>query len=234
MMNSRLILNSKENELDNFSTRVHNSDLFITESKCKIKTMFKELNSPCITKGNLVLVDSRGNGYQLGGGGLHNIAPVGVWRESETHSIVNVDAKSYYPSNIVAARMSPTLVPTMWETLEEEMLKRFAVKDKLKSESLSDSQRAELKCEDSGVKLILNSSFGKTFEKFSLLYEPKVHFSTTITGQWMLLKLIDMIHDEIEDCQLINANTDGVCFYMNKNEEETMLKIMNKWEKIFK
>jgi len=51
-------------------------------------------------------------------------------------------------------------------------------------------------------------------DRYSLLYDPRAHFAVTLTGQIGLLYLIDLVYAACGDVEVINANTDGVCFHL--------------------
>ena len=58
-------------------------------------------------------------------------------------------------------------------------------------------------------KIQLNGTFGKLGSMFSKLYAPDLLIATTITGQFYLLGLIELIIEN--GGNIISANTDGVC-----------------------
>jgi hypothetical protein len=42
--------------------------------------------------------------------------------------------------------------------------------------------------------------------------------------------LVEAMHKEIEDCEVIQANTDGVTFRIKRVDEEKLMKVCNEWE----
>lgn len=176
------------------------------------------ISGQAICKGDLLITDDRDNDYKFGVGGLHNDAPKGLWKSDDDHVVWNVDVTSYYPSLIQANGFAPKHFPEFSRYIRK---------------LLADRRRAKAagnKIESDAKKLVLNSSFGKTKDKFSILFEPKAHFSVTLCGQLLLLRLIDMIHNASETAELINANTDGVCFYVKRSDLESIREACRQWE----
>lgn len=177
-------------------------------------------NYKAIPQGSLLITDDRGNLYKFGVGGLHNDAPKGLWRSNKEYVIWNVDVTSYYPSLISANGYAP------------EFFKEFSVYIKNLLEERKEAKKAKRMIESDSKKLVLNSSFGKTKDRHSNLYDPLCHFSVTINGQLLLLRLIDMIHQVSKEAQLLNANTDGVCFYVPRKDLIGIRAICQAWENI--
>lgn len=176
------------------------------------------IDRKAIPKGALLFDDDRGNTYKFGIGGLHNDAPKNRWITNDEWIVWNVDVTSYYPSLIAANKFAPVNFQEFPQYIEQ---------------LLADRRRAKAegnKIESDAKKLVLNSSFGKTKDRHSLLYEPKAHFSVTLCGQLLLLKLIEMVHQASSGAELINANTDGVCFYLPKKDLEAVRAVCKAWE----
>lgn len=176
------------------------------------------INGQAICKGDLLITDDRGNDYKFGVGGLHNDAPKGLWQSNDDYVIWNVDVTSYYPSLIEANGFAPKHFPEFSGYIGTLLVDRRKAKE------------AGNKIESDAKKLVLNSSFGKTKDKFSILFEPKAHFSVTLCGQLLLLKLIDSIHKVSPSATLLNANTDGVCFYVKRTELNAIRETCKQWE----
>ena len=83
--------------------------------------------------------------------------------------------------------------------------------------------------ESDAKKLTTNGTFGKTSNKYSLLYNPRMMIGVTITGQLSLLMLIEML--ELHDIPVVSANTDGVVIKCPVSKAELMNTIIAKWEK---
>lgn len=67
----------------------------------------------------------------------------------------------------------------------------------------------ECEVEMNSKKTVLNSTFGKLGSMFSKLYAPDLMLATTVTGQFYLIGLIEIIAEH--GGHVVSANTDGVC-----------------------
>lgn len=183
---------------------------------------FRNTSGLQLPKGDLIITDDRGMTYQFGMGGLHNIATRGIWKESETMAIYNVDVTSYYPSLIVSNGFSP-----------RQFFEFAAILDKLLAERKIAKVQAMVVLQ-LALKLVLNSCFGKTKDRNSILFDPKAFFSVTISGQLLLLLLIDYVYAVSPEAYVVNANTDGVCFYLPRSDLARVKEVMRVWEKVAK
>jgi hypothetical protein len=181
-----------------------------------------------------------GNGvYRMGIGGLHSQeVSQSHYTMPGVHTIRDVDVKSYYPSLILTMGMVP-------EQLGEAFLIIFrAIYDKrllskAESQRIADLYEAmgspELKAEADllrteadGLKIVLNGTFGKLFSKYSILYAPELGIRVTITGQLLLLMLIEMM--ECSGIRVLSANTDGIVLCIPHGMEHIADNIVKWWE----
>lgn len=156
--------------------------------------------------------------YQLGIGGLHsqesnarNMTMPGLWTVSDH------DVKSYYPSLILGMDMYPEqLGPAFLEIYRTIYTRRLAAKAEGR------------KSEDSGLKIVLNGTFGKLFNKYSILFAPELGIRVTLTGQLCLLMLIEAM--EAAGISCVSANTDGIILRTPKGYEWMRDRIVKEWE----
>ena len=202
-------------------SRGEDTDYDVEDDKGKDNEPTPFVNADTImTKGRLVFEDSRGHKYQFGAGGLHDIGEIGIWETNATHVVMNVDVGSYYPSLISSWRIHPWHFPSYADYIKEDLAVRLEAK---KNPLLSGKAGV--------LKLAMNSSFGKMKDKYCSLYDPKAHFSVTLTGQIGILILIDEVYSACPSAQVINANTDGVCFHMDRNDLDMFNAVCAEWEK---
>lgn len=192
------------------------------EKKLSEPSAFRNKEQKQVLKGDLIITDDRGMTYSFGMGGLHNIAAKGIWKETEEYAIYNVDVTSYYPSLIHVNSFTP-----------RQFLEFARILGKLLAER-KIAKAAHDECLQLALKLVLNSCFGKTKDSNSILRDPKCFFSVTISGQLLLMMLIDYVYIVSREAYVINANTDGVCFYLPKKDLDAVKQIMSFWEKISK
>lgn len=160
-------------------------------------------------------------------GGIHG-SLTGIFKENNTHIIKDIDVASLYPSLYITLEAVP-------EHLHKESFISVAknlVTWRKQNKAIAKSDKNAKLISDT-YKLALNSVYGKFKDKYSWLYDIACTFKVTINGQLFLLKLLEDIA-EINDCQIIQANTDGITVYINRNQEKEFNNIYNAWEKTFK
>ena len=146
-----------------------------------------------------------GMDYQFGIGGLHSTEKQRAYvaRKElcsdliEDEVIVEADVTSLYPSIIINEGVYPSHIGHRF----------LDVYKKLYAERL-EAKRSGDKSKSDMLKLVLNGTFGKFDNKYSSLYSTNCLLKTTLTGQLLLLMLIDMIG--YSGGKVISANTDSV------------------------
>lgn len=141
--------------------------------------------------GQKLKVDICGVPHVLGLGGIHGAPNKSL---HEKGLIIHVDVTSYYPSLMI----------------EYDLLSRN-VKDKNVFKEIYDKRialkKAGKKKEQAPYKIILNSTFGITNDKYSLAFDPKRNHEVCINGQLLLVDLLEKLEG---NCDLIQSNTDGL------------------------
>jgi len=156
--------------------------------------------------------------FTLGVGGLHSEDGPGEFYTDEEYIIQDMDVASYYPNLIINNNFYPEhLGPGFIELLK-----------KITNERL-EAKRSGDKVKASGLKITINSIFGKLGSSTFWLYDPKQFLSTTISGQLGLLMLIEKLH--MAGIQVISANTDGVVCKIPRKLEEKYYEVAKEWEK---
>ena len=138
--------------------------------------------------------------HTFGLGGLHG-APL-----TPVHAkglIIHIDVTSFYPSIMI----------------KYDLLSRN-VKDKSIYKDIYDKRvalkKAGKKKEQAPYKIILNSTFGITNDKYSLAYDPRRNHEVTINGQLLLLDLLEKLDGH---CELLQSNTDGIIIKIPDTDE---------------
>ena len=137
--------------------------------------------------------------YTLGTGGLHSRDVPAVHRADEEWELLDVDVESYYPALIIGMRLCPA------------HLDRSALLAALSSivEERIRAKRAGERALNMGLKIAVNSIFGKFNSPYSWLCDPRVIWQVTVNGQLILLVLVELLSG-ISDgsCEVLSANTD--------------------------
>jgi len=154
--------------------------------------------------------------YQVGVGGLHDKRKKTTFRADDDTLLLDIDVASYYPSMMIEFGYAPKHIKGFLDTYKRIYKTRLNAKrtgDKFVSNSL---------------KLVLNSSFGLLGSMYSKFYSPDTMLQVTITGQLMLLMLIEEI--EAEGVEVFYANTDGITLKLPKGKLDTIRNIVFDWE----
>lgn len=158
--------------------------------------------------------------FEFGKGGLHAARPWSAFRATEEYKIVDVDVASFYPSIAIEYRMHPEHLPMEFTDIYGALKRERILYKK------TDPARAKM------LKLALNGTYGKTNSVYSMLYDPEYSLRTVINGQLMLLMLWDMLTTSLSTVKLIQANTDGITYWIANREIQAAQEICVKWERM--
>jgi len=159
-----------------------------------------------------------GRSYKIGIGGIHSQESEVSHYADENTLLRDIDVVSYYPNLILNMGMYPAAMgPPFLESYRAILTERVAAK------------RAKDKVKDALLKITLNGTFGKTSNKYSILYNPSMMIHTTLTGQLSLLMLIEAL--ENSGIPVVSANTDGIVTKCPVQLEPILRKIVEAWEK---
>ncbi|WP_282804258.1 DNA polymerase domain-containing protein [Clostridium tetani] len=130
---------------------------------------------------------------------------------------INSDVGSFYPSLMI-----------QYDFLSRNVRNKSKFKEiydyrmKLKKEGKKKEQQP--------YKIVLNSTYGASKDKYNNLFDPLQANNVCINGQLMLLDLIENVIEGVPGVKLIQSNTDGVMWKLeNKSDIETYKKICNEW-----
>ena len=142
-------------------------------------------------------------------GGLHGA----IENSHFKGNLYNFDVSSYYPSMIIKFGFMSRNVPEAKKPLYKKIRDdRFVYKKE--GNSLADA-----------YKLILNTKFGAMGYIYNKLYDLKMNRQVCITGQLLLIDLLEKLRPYIS---LLQSNTDGVLF--QTDNIEICRKIVHSWE----
>lgn len=132
-------------------------------------------------------------------GGIHGAIPNYV---GEGY-FVNVDVASYYPSIMIECGHTSRSIkdPNKYKEIYHTRLDYKAKKDK----------RAN------PLKIVLNSTYGAMKDKYNPLYDPRQANNVCVTGQLLLLDLIEHLEPYFD---LIQYNTDGILVKLRANNDK--------------
>jgi hypothetical protein len=155
--------------------------------------------------------------YRFGIGGLHSKEKSSAHHSDANYQLVDKDVASYYPrlmllNNYYPDHLGPIFLQ-IFGAITERRLKAKAAGLKAVAESL---------------KIVVNGTFGKLANLWSIMYSPKSMFHVTIGGQLFLLMLIEAL--EMSGITVVSANTDGVMVKCPRPLLATLNQITKWWE----
>ena len=158
-------------------------------------------------------IDVEGVPHVFGWGGLH-----GAKDKYQGEGVfINSDVESYYPSLMIEYDFLSRNVRR-----PEKFKEIYDVRVGLK--------RAGKKSEQAPYKIVLNSTYGASKDKYNNLFDPLQANNVCINGQLLLLDLIEHVTDTIPGAMLIQSNTDGVMFKLPSLDlVDTYKEICKEW-----
>ena len=159
-------------------------------------------------------IEVAGVPHVFGWGGLH-----GARTKYQGEGIfVNSDVTSFYPSLMIEYKFLSRNVRR-----PEKFKDVYDMRVKLKREGK--------KAEQAPYKIVLNSTYGASKDKYNNLFDPLQANNVCINGQLLLLDLIEHVTDKMPGAKLIQSNTDGVMFKLPNEETINIYKdVCNEWE----
>jgi hypothetical protein len=162
--------------------------------------------------------------YSFGIGGLHsNEKSIGhcIFDRAGTRRFIlrDHDVASYYPKLILNSGYYPPAIGPAFIAIFQSIYDR-----RLKEKKIDPKGVWAL-----GLKIVLNGTFGKTSDPWSVLYYPPLMVQTTISGQLALLMMIEKAY--LAGFEVTNANTDGVVIKAGFDDDAAMQAIVKEWER---
>ena len=155
--------------------------------------------------------------YSMGIGGLHSMERRVSHIATSEVFLKDVDVVSFYPALILQCGLFPRNMGVHFQKVYEDFFKRRVHAKKVGHKSTAQT-----------LKIVLNGTFGKLGSKWSVLYSPDLLIQVTVTGQLVLLMLIERL--EAAGIPVVSANTDGVVSACPKHLEDTRKAIVAQWE----
>lgn len=174
------------------------------------------------TKGSIdYSVVYKGFKYEYGLGGIHGCIKGGIYSADDEYCILDADVGSLYPSIAIRLGLYPEHLGQTFVKVYSELLEK-----RLKAKKEGDKVLNE------GLKLSLNSVYGKSSDEKSFLYDPKFTMSITINGQLYLTMLSEMLVNSITNVTILQVNTDGITIKLLKEDVDRYYEICKQWESI--
>lgn len=153
----------------------------------------------------------------LGFGGIHGAIPFYQEREGQGRLIRNYDVASYYPHLMTVCGYTSRNIPN--PQIYADML-----------ETRMRAKKAGDKATANALKLVANTTYGATLNKYNDLYDPLMGRSVCITGQLFLLELANHLLADCKTLKIVQLNTDGIMVSFDEGEYAKVLEITNEWQ----
>lgn len=154
--------------------------------------------------------------WVFGTGGIHASISNSRVEETDDRMIMDVDVTSMYPSIAIANRVFPQHLSDRFVDIYQDM----------KSQRVKYPKGTP---ENAMLKLALNGVYGDSNNKFSPFYDPFYTMSITVNGQLSLCMLYEGLR-KIDGLELIQANTDGLTFSVDRTRYDQVKEVMGEWE----
>ena len=154
----------------------------------------------------------------IGYGGIHGAIPNFMWEESGTRIIRNYDVASYYPHLMTLYGYTSRNIPSP-EIFSE------VLESRMKAKAAGDTATAN------ALKLVVNTTYGASLNKYNDLCDPLMGRSVCITGQLFLLELARHLYTMVDDLRIVQLNTDGIMIEFDDSQYDQVQEILNEWQK---
>ena len=165
-----------------------------------------------------ITIDIGGMPCKFAWGGVHGSLSCYYEETTDDRVIQNRDVSSLYPSLIEGYNYLSRNVP-------DAQLFYDIRKDRLNAKRDGDKQTA------TDLKLPLNTVSGAQENKYNDLYDPLPTRSLRISGQLFLTMLTMQLLNACKTIKLLNLNTDGLMYSIEKSELPIVDEIASAWEK---
>lgn len=164
-------------------------------------------------------IDIGGMKTKYAWGGVHGSLTGYREQTTDTRIIQNRDVSSLYPSLIEEYQYLSRNVPNP-EVFYKIKRERITAKNEGNKQTAKD------------LKLPLNTVSGAQENKYNDLYDPLPTRSLRISGQLFLTMLAVRLINECKTIRLINFNTDGLMYSVDREELRIVDRISAEWEKL--
>ena len=80
------------------------------------------------------------------------------------------------------------------------------------------------------LKLVVNTTYGASLNKYNDLCDPLMGRSVCITGQLFLLELAQHLYKDVSDLRIVQLNTDGIMIEFDDSQYDQVQDIINEWQ----
>ncbi len=187
-----------------------------------IKEIGSDAPAKVKTKGVFTGLQAHVNGldFDFGTGGIHGSVSSQRIVATDEWLIRDIDVAALYPSIAIVNNLAPA-----------HLGERFTqVYSQLPQERRKWQKEKGKKCiEANTLKLASNGVYGNSNNVHSAFYDPQYTMATTVNGQLLLCMLAEKLMT-VPTLKIIQINTDGITYYIHRDNEPQAVKICHEWE----
>ena len=131
--------------------------------------------------------------------------------------IRNYDVASYYPHLMTLYGYTSRNIPSP-EIFSE------VLESRMKAKAAGDTATAN------ALKLVVNTTYGASLNKYNDLCDPLMGRSVCITGQLFLLELAQHLYIMVDDLRIVQLNTDGIMIEFDDSQYDQVQEILAEWQ----
>jgi hypothetical protein len=178
-------------------------------------------------------VDLFKNKVEFANGGIHSIPCNNLQViANDEMCLANIDASSFYPAimiyfNLLSRSVTKQdLFKLIYETRIKVKNKQFDQIDEAFKKLINDGMITYKELVNA-FKLVMNTTFGASGNKYLDLYDPYMTTNVCRIGQLLLASLANNLYTQVEGLQVVQTNTDGVLVYFPRNKMDSVKQICN-------
>jgi len=155
--------------------------------------------------------------YKMGIGGLHSQEANRSIYSDDEYVLIDRDVASYYPALIINNNLIPPAIGPKFQTVYRGIRERRLKAKRMKMKAIAET-----------LKIVLNGTFGKLGQPYSIMYAPSQMITVTLTGQLSLLMAIERL--EMRGISVVSANTDGFTSLVRRDMIDLFNATLFDWE----
>lgn len=181
-----------------------------------VEDQFKGLESHKLD----IRVPINGKIYRFKEGGIHGEEKDEVYHTNSTHELFDIDFTAFYPLTKMKYDAFCKYPDSSGFSLKEFYSNIVDKNLELKSDKTKKDQRMVFK-------IASNLYYGFHQDKTNAAYDPRLQLKICLTGQLILLRLIEQF--EKSGIEVIYANTDGIAVYCHRGKKDTLNKLCKRF-----
>jgi len=140
-----------------------------------------------------------------------------IWDEDTEKFRCSLILRRYYPSLMIKNGYTSRNIPDP-KVFEDVFNTRI------------EAKKSGDKVTSNVLKLVLNSTYGATLNRTSLLYDPLKARSVCISGQLYLMEIAQHLYQEVPGLVVVSLNTDAFMIEFDDQYYDLVMEIVNEWQ----